>query len=1059
MAILYPNKYDASATIRDTGYITNAYLGAQFTNNTGTEIKITSVEIYCKNEVGSYSQTYKGWIGETLNVGELTRSNKQSITTSFGWQKFTFISPLIIDNGKNFYAGIANSGKITTYIRRYTGSTVGNAYYLATTSETSGVIQSHNTVMSSGNLTCTPHIRINYEITTTKCEPPKNLKITPTKIQNKEGGSLATLTWEAGVGGNNNKIVGYEIAEQSNSGSYVSLYVTAKTSLDISYNNSPVGNVYRYKVRTVGSAGENYHSDYTEPVSCTIINSKPVISSLKADNTKIPTNGATVKFSWEGTDVDGDALTYSYKLVNENGTTISSNTTTSKSVSIAVGVKGNKTFYVKAYDKTAYSDEVSIQLQYNNKPGKPIIKTASGGYTNKASFSWSCSDADNQSLTYAIERRIGDNGNWVALGTTTNTNYTDNNFPAISYAGLTIYYRIKANDGIEYGEYSEFYSCVRNIPPSTPTNFASIPYGITVSGKNTIAENQIKLSWNQSSGSQSSRFYYIEKQISSNGDFSNSAWSTVAEKVSGSEYIHTITDLSRGTYIKYRIRCIDSLGESSEYNIITQVIKRNVAPLAKALTSNSFSNKATINIWETSSTSLIWDRMESDDDDGTYALVFKYGSKIFDVFLNKTIADYQEPYFVKFSESSIHSYNINFIEEETLSNFIKLTFGMEANGIFLDGYFELYTKDNFGITGSTSKIYVNFNTKYTPILTLNSNNDYLKISGLSDNYVRTFTTDNYYAMVNSGETIKFEIPAPEDKNLNETFKYRIKVCESTTNNKINNPVFTKTIYESKEFEKPKDNFLEPYSYVVPNIETNIVVRYSLEIIDSTGEMVSVVYPHGVELCRYAEPLIELKSIVAQSNNSLKGIYKVIDNGGSSFDINRKNSNGSIITYNDRRNLERCNGEKLYKIEVIPAEGENIEILLNTNNYPYLSDEIEFITAENTYNLISVSRNAYLKITIKNVKNNNETDTSIIKEVNSNVLMVYKIGAAALSGRMQGIGINVEPEARFQVAPQESNEVAIFGEIPSGTSNNFPIIINLTTGRFVAAILDFGDYDE
>lgn len=1053
MAVLNPNKYDTSASTRTGGYIYNAYLGTQFTNNTGAQIKVTSVEIYCKNGAGPTYVGYSGWCGKTLKVAELIRSNKVGIASTLGWQSFTFSSPLIVNNGESFYAGIQNQTGYQTTIYRYIGSTVGNAYYLASTSETSGEIKQNNTVMSTDGTNCTPYIRVNYEHTTTKCEPPKNLMISSNEVKNK---GEVVLSWTAGAGGVNNAFTGYEVQQQFNTGKFYTIISNVQeTNYPISFQGLSVGDKYTFRVRTCGTAGENYYSDYTSEVSCVVINTKPTMTSLKAENQKISTSGETVKFIWSSEDNDEQRLKYYYKLINNNSNNIiASGETYDLFTSIAVGEKDNKTFYVKAYDNYEYSNEISIQLQYNTKPKKPNIITVSGGYKNIANFSWESSDSNNDILTYSIERRIGENDDWKVLGSTSSTNYTDTSFPTIEYSGITIYYRVKANDGIEDSEYSDTYSCIRNMPPSIPTNFISSPNGTIVDECPLIAEDSILLSWNESFGSQSTRYYHIEMQTNNTNDFSNSAWVTLAEKVNGSKYIHSITNLTRGNYIKYRIRCIDDLGESSAYNTITQPIKRNTSPLVKALTSDSFSDGAIVDVWETNSATLNWEEMESDDGEGTYALIFNYDSKIFDIFGNKLISNIDDMIFEK-----KRAHKIDFVESESLSSFIKMIFGIEANAIFSDGYFELYTKDNFGVRGTTSKIRINFNTKYTPMLTLDKDYDYFKINGLSDNYIRASMTDEYYAMVNSGETVEFIIPAPVDKNLNETFRYKIKICESTVENKIDNPTFTRTIYESKNLEKPLNNFLTSYKYTVPNISTNIVVRYALEVIDSTGEAVSVIYPHGIEFCRYTEPSIEFKSIVAQNNKSLKGTYKVINNGGSSFDVNRKNANGLPITYDDRRNLERCNENGLYKIEIVPVDGSNIEILSDTNKYPHTFDEVEFTTAENTYNSITLSRNAYLKISIKNIKNNGEVDTSIIKSSNSNILMIYKIGAAALSGRPQGIGINIEPEARFQVAPQESDEVAIFGEVPSDNSANFPIIINLTTGRFVSAILDFGDYDE
>lgn len=151
------NPLNASGTEVLTGYITNAYLGAKFTNSTGASIKVTGVQVYCK---GTTSSVYRGWIGTSLSVANLTRSSLKGITGTLTWQSFTFSTPITISNGGSFYAGISSTSTTQTNVGRWSGSS-GNTYYLASASTTSGTIAQSNSALGTVS---TPYIKIVYEL-------------------------------------------------------------------------------------------------------------------------------------------------------------------------------------------------------------------------------------------------------------------------------------------------------------------------------------------------------------------------------------------------------------------------------------------------------------------------------------------------------------------------------------------------------------------------------------------------------------------------------------------------------------------------------------------------------------------------------------------------------------------------------------------------------------------------------------------------------------------------------------------------------------------------------
>ena len=96
------------------------------------------------------------------------------------------------------------------------------------------------------------------------CGAPGDVKLSsPTS-----DGRSVLLTWEAGTGGNENLIIGYEVqcrysADGSAWASWDDLATTTATSLSV---NPPTAfdSCFQYRVRTMGEAGPSFYSDWVE---------------------------------------------------------------------------------------------------------------------------------------------------------------------------------------------------------------------------------------------------------------------------------------------------------------------------------------------------------------------------------------------------------------------------------------------------------------------------------------------------------------------------------------------------------------------------------------------------------------------------------------------------------------------------------------------------------------------------------------------------------------------------------------------------------------------------
>ena len=884
-------------------------------------------------------------------------------------------------------------------------------------------------------------------------------------------GETITISWSNGTAGTNNSIVGYELQEKINNGSWSTISTSNVTSKSI-YISNTYGTTYRYRVRTLGSAGSSYYSGYREQsFNITVDNSPPSVWGLTSNNTKIPVNGATVRFSWSGSDPDKTSPLYYWYLEYSDGTRINSGSTTNNYVDVSVGAKGSKVFKVYAWDGMNGSSMPSISLSYNTAPSAPTITTSSGGYKTSTTINWNAvSDSNGDGITYYIYRSLGGN-NTTFLTTTTNTYYTDS-FISGSYAGQNIYYYVRAYDGIDYSGYSNAYYFTRNIPPSAPRDIAVSSYGTTVSGLPKIAEDKTRITWSApSTHSSSISYYYIEEQHGSSSS-SLGGWNRIATVSGGTlSYVHTITNFTRGNYINYRVRCSDSLGEYSSYITNSGPIKRNVIPSLSSLVPSA---SGTINVWNEDgsdkSINITWNQMITDDMVGKYRLLYYapgYGT--FDLIGNKKVNSISDASQISDSGNSTTSISIYLTKNEQYSSFISELFGAAANGVATGGYFQLIAYDGFGIASNTKTAYLNIDTRYTPTLNSDKSNYIIKIVSL-DNNIATNSgsgTSTLYSMVNSGEQILLCFPPAKDYNNtdNSSMKYIIKGIESTnenyfTNTTGNNHIPLVTVGVNQLNTDELGNYY--YIYTVPTVNQNEIMNFSIQAQDSTGLTSNqIVFPNGIEVCRSTEPSFVLNTCDWNFTDGAITGFKVnsllLDNGGSLINSSRN------LSYSDRRNLERYTENKKFTLELEYSNDSKFEEV-NSLILIDLGVEELYYYGENSWeeNIIFnfdiedlSTKFIRLKLTINDAKSSN----TLTRVVYSNFLILYA-SSPLLSGRENGLGIsNSKPKGRLHVSPAKSSgEVVIFGNENPNIELYNRFIIDLHNGMLLAGIIDPGDLD-
>ena len=326
----------STGSTKDTGFIYSAYLGAQFTNNVGRAIKITSVNVTCK---GSTSAKYVGWISTGTSVSGFTRSSAKGVSTSFSTVSFPV--NITIASGATFYAGIFNNGGGKTYIRRYVQSN-NNTYYLSSTSTTSGSISASTALGSAA----TPMITVTYKDITAPTINTSSITITNSSGTSSSTDKYVKVSWTAS-NGTNNTISKYYYTLRNSSGTSIKSGNTTSTSVILGPLDR--NTTYYCEIQAAGSAGINSPTIRTSSV--TIKNyTAPVVNSISLKRTDSSgTSSSTdtcITATWTSTNGLDNVITgYSISIYSTSSSNIIKNVQTTNKSYTFTGLSEGTTYY------------------------------------------------------------------------------------------------------------------------------------------------------------------------------------------------------------------------------------------------------------------------------------------------------------------------------------------------------------------------------------------------------------------------------------------------------------------------------------------------------------------------------------------------------------------------------------------------------------------------------------------------------------------------------------------------------------------------------------------
>ena len=266
--------------------------------------------------------------------------------------------------------------------------------------------------------------------TVSSCDAPTIFAVSPTISE-----GTATLSWSGATGGAGNAITGYEIeyrdsTDNSTWDNWEGLGLIGTSSASGNLTTSPPttrGNYRQFRIRTQGSAGASFYSDWVLTSNTLQKNVLPTPPTTFTANPAIY-EGATITLAWSGT-IQGTSAIKQYVIQKATSTdgvnwstyeavaTVVSSATSGTYLTNASLVSGIYTGYrISVTDVlgaiSAYV--ISNTVKKNNPPTAPIIdcpKTGSSTYNVKPRFMIIMgNESDGQ--TQILEVKI-DSGVWL----------------------------------------------------------------------------------------------------------------------------------------------------------------------------------------------------------------------------------------------------------------------------------------------------------------------------------------------------------------------------------------------------------------------------------------------------------------------------------------------------------------------------------------------------------------------------------------------------------------------------------------------------------------------
>ena len=230
-------------------------------------------------------------------------------------------------------------------------------------------------------------------------------------------------------------------------------------------------------------------------------------------------------------------------------------------------------------------------------PAAPVVKIGNSAASGKPVLTW---NAVSGATSYKVYRAASKSGTYSLLGTVTTTSYTNTG----AKEGTTYYYKVKAANGAGESAYSNVVSGKVVVTPK--------PAAPVVKIGNSSTSGKPMLTWNAVSGATS---YKVYRATSKSGTYS------LLGTVTATSY--TNTGAKAGTTYYYKVKAVNSVGESAYSNIVSGKVKSVTpepsAPVVKI--GNSASSGKPMLTWNAVSGATSYKVYRATSKSGTYSLL------------------------------------------------------------------------------------------------------------------------------------------------------------------------------------------------------------------------------------------------------------------------------------------------------------------------------------------------------------------------------------------------------------------------------------------------------
>jgi titin len=382
----------------------------------------------------------------------------------------------------------------------------------------------------------------------TTASAPASITATPADTQ-------VLLTWVAGAS-NGASITGYVIEQSDDAGSTWSTVTTNTNSglTRFTVTGLTNGTSYTFRIAAVNQAGTGSSTSSTATVPAGAP-SAPTALVVLPGNT-------TATLSWTAPSTDGGSPVTGYRIersVNAGSTwtVIVADTASTSTTYSATGLTNGTLYNFRVSALNAVTIGASSLAGSVVPAGVPVAPTSVvAAPTNGAVvLVWTrpLNNGGNEVIGYMVETSSDGGTNWTTAIANTNSTVASTTVTGLTN-GTTYSFRVSALNAVGSGAAS---TAVTSTPASVPT----VPQALATTASN----GQVVLVWNApaSNGGSAVTGYRIERSTD------GITWNTISSGVAGNT--HTVTGLTNGVTLMFRIAATNSIGDSAMTAAVTAV--------------------------------------------------------------------------------------------------------------------------------------------------------------------------------------------------------------------------------------------------------------------------------------------------------------------------------------------------------------------------------------------------------------------------------------------------------------------------------------------------------